>query len=50
MSDGFPGVNVDLTTSPVAYKFLQDNSFVTGIMGPVGSGKSYVSCLKVMGP
>jgi len=48
MSDGFPGVNVDLTTSPVAYKFLQDNSFVTGIMGPVGSGKSYVSCLKVM--
>jgi hypothetical protein len=48
MSDGFPGVNVDLTTSPVAYDFLQDDSFVTGIMGPVGSGKSYVSCLRVM--
>lgn len=43
-----PGVQVDLSSSPTAYKFLQDKSFVTGIMGPVGSGKSYVSCLKVM--
>jgi len=47
MSD-LPGVNVDLSTSPVAYQFLQDKSFVTGICGAVGSGKSYVSCLKVM--
>ena len=32
MSD-LPGVNVDLSTSPVAYQFLQDKSFVTGICG-----------------
>ena len=48
MTDQMPGVKVDLTSSPVAFKFLNDKSFVSGIMGAVGSGKSYVSCLKVM--
>jgi len=41
-------LNIDLRSSPVAFKFLQSNSFVTGIMGPVGSGKSYVSAAKIM--
>ena len=35
------GLNLDFRTSPVIYDFFQSNAFVQGIMGPVGSGKSY---------
>ena len=28
-------LNIDLRSSPTAFKFLQDKSFVTGLMGPV---------------
>lgn len=50
MSDEYAlsNLNIDLRSSPVAFKFLQSNSFVTGIMGPVGSGKSYVSAARIM--
>jgi hypothetical protein len=50
MSDEFQlsSLNIDLRNSPTAFKFLQDKSFVTGLMGPVGSGKSYVCAAKIM--
>ena len=34
-------MNLDFSTSPTVWKFINDKSFVRGIMGPVGSGKSY---------
>ena len=33
--------------SPTVYDFLQDNSFVRGVVGPVGSGKSYACAAEV---
>jgi hypothetical protein len=33
---------------PVAAEFLKDRSYVSGIMGPVGSGKSSVAAMKLM--
>ena len=33
--------------SPTVYDFLQDDSFVRGIVGPVGSGKSYACAAEV---
>ena len=35
------GLNLDFSQSPVIYDFIKSNAFVQGIMGPVGSGKSY---------
>jgi pantothenate kinase-related protein Tda10 len=35
------GLNLNFSKSPNVYKFIQSNSFVQGLMGPVGSGKSY---------
>ena len=34
--------------APKAYDFFIDDSFVTGIKGPLGSGKSYTCCAKIM--
>ena len=42
------GLNLDFSLSPVVYDFIQNNSFVGGIMGPVGSGKSYACAAKIM--
>ncbi len=42
------GLNLDFSTSPMAWKFLRSNAFVRGIMGPVGSGKSYACCAEIM--
>ncbi len=33
---------------PVAKAFMKDRSFVRGIRGPVGSGKSVASCMELM--
>lgn len=41
------GLNLDFSKSPVIYDFIQSNNFVQGIMGPVGSGKSYGCCSKI---
>ena len=41
------GLNLDFSKSPVIYNFIQSNAFVQGIMGPVGSGKSYGCCGKI---
>jgi hypothetical protein len=43
----FDGLNLNFSKSPEVYKFLQDDSFVQGLMGPVGSGKSYACCAKI---
>ena len=42
------GLNLDFSRSPTVYKFLQSNAFVRGIMGAVGSGKTYACCAEVM--
>lgn len=34
--------------APVCYDFLMAMNFVTGIMGPLGSGKSVTCCVKLM--
>ena len=42
------GLNLDFSTSPVIWKFLRSNNFVRGIVGPVGSGKSYACAAEIM--
>ena len=48
MNDAITNLNLDFSTSPTVWKFLQDKSFVRGIMGPVGSGKSYACAAEIM--
>ncbi len=42
------GLNLDFSESPTVWDFLNDNSFVRGLLGPVGSGKTYASLAEVM--
>ena len=39
MSDAITNLKLDFSTSQTVWKFLQDKSFVRGLMGPVGSGQ-----------
>ncbi len=48
MTSPITNLNLDFSTSPTVWKFLQDKSFVRGIMGPVGSGKSYACAAEIM--
>lgn len=48
MSNAITNLKLDFSTSPTVWKFLQDKSFVRGIMGPVGSGKSYACAAEIM--
>ena len=48
MSDAITNLKLDYSTSPIVWKFLQDKSFVRGLMGPVGSGKSYACASEIM--
>ena len=48
MSDAITNLNLDFSTSPTVWKFLKDKSFVRGLMGPVGSGKSYACAAEIM--
>ena len=41
-------LKLDFSTSPTVWKFLKDKSFVRGLMGPVGSGKSYACAAEIM--
>ena len=41
------GLRLDFSKSPVIYDFIQSNAFVQGLMGPVGSGKSYGCASKI---
>ncbi len=48
MSDAITNLKLDFSSSPTLWKFLQDKSFVRGVMGPVGSGKSYSCAAEIM--
>ena len=41
-------LNLNFEHSPVVWKFLNSNNFVRGILGPVGSGKSYACAAEIM--
>ncbi|BAQ88023.1 large subunit terminase [uncultured Mediterranean phage uvMED] len=47
MVSNIPGLKLDFSKSPTVWKFLNDNSFVRGMIGPVGSGKSYACCAEI---
>jgi hypothetical protein len=42
------GLNLDFSQSPQVWEFLRSNAFVRGMMGPVGSGKSYACAAEIM--
>src|SRR6056300_414855 len=42
------GLNLDFSGAATTWKFLHDDSFVRGLMGPVGSGKSYGCAAEIM--
>jgi hypothetical protein len=39
---------IDLSNSPTLYDYVISEAFFSGVMGPVGSGKSVASCAKIM--
>ena len=41
------GINLDFSDSPKVWEFMQSDNFVQGLMGPVGSGKSYACAAKI---
>ena len=43
-----PSLDLNFENSPTVWKFLHDDSFVRGLMGPVGSGKSYGCAAEIM--
>ena len=43
-----PRLQLDFSTAPTVYTMLQDDAFVRGLMGPVGSGKSYACAAEIM--
>mgnify|MGYP003645819722 CR=1 FL=1 len=43
-----PSMDLDFSKSATVWKFLHDKSFVRGLMGPVGSGKSYGCAAEIM--
>ena len=47
-TEALAGLNLDFSQSPTVWQFLQDDSFVRGLMGPVGSGKTFASLAEVM--
>ena len=46
-NSNIPGLKLDFSKSPTVWKFLNDDSFVRGMVGPVGSGKSYACCAEI---
>ena len=46
--DALKSLDLDFSTSPTVWEFLNSNSFVRGLIGPVGSGKSYASAAEIM--
>ena len=42
------GLNLDFSNQPTVWKFLNDNAFFRGLLGPVGSGKSYACASEIM--
>ena len=49
MAEQKPAVTkLDFSGSHTVAKFMRSKGFVRGLMGPVGSGKSYACCARVM--
>lgn len=46
--EDLPALDLDFSKSPTVWKFLNSDSFVRGLMGPVGSGKSYGCAAEIM--
>lgn len=46
--EALQGLDLDFSRSPTVWRFLNDDSFVRGLMGPVGSGKSYGSAAEII--
>mgnify|MGYP001326225053 FL=1 len=46
-NSNIPGLKLDFSKSPTVWNFLNDDSFVRGMVGPVGSGKSYACCAEI---
>ena len=42
------GLSFDFSQSPTVWKFLNDDSFFRGLLGPVGSGKSYACASEII--
>ena len=42
------GLNLNFRKSRTVFNFLQSNAFVRGMLGPVGSGKSYACAAEIM--
>ena len=42
------GLELDFSGAPTTWEFLHNDSFVRGLMGPVGSGKSYGCASEIM--
>lgn len=47
-AEALESLDLDFSTAPTTWKFLNDDSFFRGLMGPVGSGKSYACAAEVM--
>lgn len=41
------GLKLDFSSAPTVARFFKSDAFVRGIMGPVGSGKSYACCAEI---
>ena len=41
------GLKLNFSSSPTVARFFKSDAFVRGIMGPVGSGKSYACCAEI---
>ena len=41
------GLKLDFSSAPTVGRFFNSDAFVRGLMGPVGSGKSYACCAEI---
>lgn len=46
--EALDSLSLDFSAAPTIWKFLQADSFFRGILGPVGSGKSYACAAEIM--
>jgi hypothetical protein len=47
-ADPLESLDLDFSQSATTWRFLQDDSFFRGLLGPVGSGKSYACAAEVL--
>lgn len=47
-ADTLASLDLDFSQAATTWEFLQDDSFFRGLLGPVGSGKSYACAAEVM--